>query len=71
MTASVKLFPEVQALAPKDLRDYIKSRAELIARQTPPDSDWDDTEEWLIEAVELAHAVIRAFRVLDGEEMTS
>lgn len=52
------LMPEVQAVPTDELKEYIRERAETIVSQTQGDS-WDDPEEWQIEAVELAHAVMR------------
>lgn len=57
----MKLLPEVVAIPPAELSAYILKRAERIVRNTPGDTDsWDDPESYQMDAVELAHAVMRA-----------
>lgn len=58
--AIVELMDEVEALTDKELVSYITTRAEMIVSNTQGD-DWDDSDEWQIDAAELAHAVVRYF----------
>lgn len=63
--SDIKLLPEVTALSHDDLKAYAIKRAEHIARNTPgspEDASWDDPEEWMADAAELAHAVVVLFR---------
>lgn len=57
----MKLLDEVEAVGQDELREYIRRRAVRIVRDTQGDS-WDDPEDWALEAVELAHAVVRLLR---------
>ena len=61
-----KLLPEVESQSVEQLRSYIKKRAEKIVNATHPDEAWDDPEEWLNEAAELAHAIIALERKIVG-----
>lgn len=56
-----ELLEEVGKIQEDKLQEYIEKRALTIVRNTQGDS-WDDPEEWQIDAVELAHAVVRFLR---------
>ena len=56
-----ELLESVQALQPHELKQYALSRAECIVANTQGDS-WDDSEEWMIDAVELAHTIYRLLK---------
>ena len=59
--SDIKLLPEVTALSHENLKAYALKRAERIARNTPGSPEgasWDDPEEWMADAAELAHAVV-------------
>jgi hypothetical protein len=58
MDEEYELLEDVMEVPKEDLRDYILKRAECITRNTQGDS-WDDPEDWQMDAVELAHAVMR------------
>jgi hypothetical protein len=63
--SDIKLMPEVTTLSHEELKAYAKKRAERIARETPgtpEDAAWDDPEEWLTDAAQLAHAVVALLR---------
>lgn len=62
MKKEYELLESVNALQPHELNQYILPRAECIVANTQGES-WDDPEEWMIDAVELAHAV---YRMLSG-----
>ncbi|HSX22440.1 MAG TPA: hypothetical protein VLE97_06645 [Gaiellaceae bacterium] len=65
MTDDIKLLPEVTALSYEDLKAYARKRAERVARETPgvpEDAAWDDPEEWMTDAAQLAHAVVLLLR---------
>ena len=55
------LIAEVAQLSAGELRDYIRQRADRIVSQTPGNAEhWDSSaEDWMMEGVELAHAVRR------------
>ncbi len=57
----LKLLEEVEVLSPGALREYIGKRAELICSNTQGEC-WGGSEDWIIEAVELAHAVVKLLR---------
>lgn len=46
-------------LSEPEQREYMLERAQLIADRTPDGEDWDDPDEWQLDAAELAHAVVR------------
>lgn len=56
-----EVLEEIEAMPLEELPAYIKKRAETIVRNTQGDS-WDDSEEWQMDAVELAHALHRMAR---------
>lgn len=55
------LMPEVAEMSLSDLQEYALRRARTIVTATPGSdgASWDDPEEWLDAAAELAHAFIR------------
>ena len=57
---NMKTDPTLKGWTTPALHSYIHARAVRIAEQTPmgPDEAWDDTEDWLVEAAELAHATL-------------
>ena len=58
---NIRLLDSVNELKVSELKAYALERALRIALQTPggENQSWDDTEDWLIDAAELAHAVVR------------
>jgi hypothetical protein len=63
--SDLKIMPEVEALSRDELKTYALERAKTIVRNTPgtpEDASWDDPEEWLTEAAQLAHAVVVLLR---------
>jgi hypothetical protein len=52
---------DIKTLSREALVQYVTSRATRIAERTPMEDDaaWDDTEDWLVDAAELAHAVMQ------------
>lgn len=59
---TIEIMPDVAALPVDQLSAYALERAKIIARETQGDS-WDDPEEWLGAAAELAHAVVRLSQI--------
>jgi hypothetical protein len=49
---------DVDKLKGADLVNYALTRAKRIAAATKGE-DWDDTEDWLVDAAELAYAFVK------------
>lgn len=64
MNSDQVIMNEVARVGQSDLIGYIQSRAAHIVSQTQGES-WDDTEEWMVDAAELAHAVVRLLALVD------
>lgn len=67
MPDDLRLLNEVIALPASELVKYVHQRAANIVSNTPESLDgdgesWDDPEEWQMDAIELAHAVVRLLR---------
>lgn len=53
----------------KELIERLRKNATFIADRTPEGQDsWDDPEDWISEAVQLAHDVLRLLKTKEGEE---
>lgn len=54
------ILADVRRVEADRLAAFIIERAARIVRETRADrGDWDDSGDWLIDAVELAHAIVR------------
>ena len=68
-TTGLKLMADIAVLGDNILPEYALTRAMQIVRATPGDSSsWDDPEAWVLQAAELAHAVVRLLNLKTGSE---